>query len=388
MAIKPFNYPIAINAEVTKSTQINDNNSSFVIQFTSNITTWEITHTLSDFQQLHEKLRDYKPLQSIKLPRNITQIPSSKFKESHKQIIQEYLWKLLRRAYIFISLPLQTFIQLPIIMKQQTNYMSKQLNIIIRDDIILYSIQNDNKYINIQCILRSSYIFDAYKVIQNNDDYLIRNELNEGFGDNKNKLLFRIDVVQIKRVLKYQKEFKFAIETRKGIMYAFKCKNKMQFNHWLKDIKNMIKAQAGCTPYLNKWENNRIEGAMHTGHTIQIQRRTDDHSAVKVTFFATLSPSKYEITEIQNISNKNAVTIYESILNTKCQAKNVKPSQMEQFLWHGIKGNNCNDILEKILKNGFDRSYNKVGHFGKGTYFARHSKYSVKYDYCGQDDNG
>eukprot|EP01083_Nonionella_stella_P287203 977517_1 len=125
MAVKPFNYPIAINAEVTKSTQINDNSLSFVIQFTSNITTWEITHTLSDFQQLHKKLRDYKPLQSIKLPRNITQIPSSKFKESHKQIIQEYLWKLLRRAYIFISLPLQTFIQLPIIMKQQTNYMSK-----------------------------------------------------------------------------------------------------------------------------------------------------------------------------------------------------------------------------------------------------------------------
>eukprot|EP01083_Nonionella_stella_P287202 977516_1 len=115
MAVKPFNYPIAINAEVTKSTQINDNSLSFVIQFTSNVTTWEIIHTLSEFEQLHNKLRDCQTLQSIKLPRSITQTPSE-FKESHKQIIEEYLWKLCRRAHIFISLPLQTFIQLPIIM--------------------------------------------------------------------------------------------------------------------------------------------------------------------------------------------------------------------------------------------------------------------------------
>eukprot|EP01084_Bolivina_argentea_P185481 319854_1 len=60
---------------------------------------------------------------------------------------------------------------------------------------------------------------------------------------------------------------------------------------------------------------------------------------------------------------------------------------MEQFLWHGIKGINCNDILNKILKNGFDRSYNKVGKYGKGSYFAVESQYSVKHNYCGKDIN-
>eukprot|EP01084_Bolivina_argentea_P041057 75764_1 len=60
---------------------------------------------------------------------------------------------------------------------------------------------------------------------------------------------------------------------------------------------------------------------------------------------------------------------------------------MEQFLWHGIKGTNGNDILTKILKNGFDRSFNQKGKYGKGNYFAKDAAYSVKNGFCGKNSN-
>ena len=121
-------------------------------------------------------------------------------------------------------------------MEQKTNLLAQQLLIIIREDHISYSAadsSNKTKYKNIRCVLRASYILDVYEA-QNN-----YNELDEGF----NNFSFSLDVVQIKRVLRYQKECKFAIETRKGQIHSFKCCNSTQFNLWVNDLKNMIKAQ-------------------------------------------------------------------------------------------------------------------------------------------------
>ena len=52
---KSFNYPIAINVSVLKYTKIENvenENWSFNIQFISNVTTWDITRTLSQFLEL------------------------------------------------------------------------------------------------------------------------------------------------------------------------------------------------------------------------------------------------------------------------------------------------------------------------------------------------
>ena len=161
-------------------------------------------------------------------------------KYKYKFFFIEYLWKLLRRAYIFISSPILEFIQLPIIMEEKTNLLSQQLRTIIREDDILCSIITD-KYNKIKMILRYAYILDAYKIKENNQ--MINNDMNEGFNI-KNENLFCLDLIEVKRVIRYQKEHKFAIETRRGVLYSFKCSNQQQFNQWVNDLKNMIKTQS------------------------------------------------------------------------------------------------------------------------------------------------
>ena len=54
LARKPFTYPIAINVTVTRCTKIQDEdaNWTFEIQLSSNVTTWDIQHTLSEFEEL------------------------------------------------------------------------------------------------------------------------------------------------------------------------------------------------------------------------------------------------------------------------------------------------------------------------------------------------
>eukprot|EP00483_Globobulimina_turgida_P012843 UN12867 len=114
-----------------------------------------------------------------------------------------------------------------------------------------------------------------------------------------------------------------------------------------------------------------------------------DTHGVKKLFFATLLASKYKIIEVVDISNKNNMNIYESILRGKCKEAKKESWKMEKYLFHGIRSAAAGvDALQKIIKNGFDRSYNKVGVYGKGTYFAKNASYSVKGGYCGKDRNG
>eukprot|EP01083_Nonionella_stella_P049987 133098_1 len=87
-----------------------------------------------------------------------------------------------------------------------------------------------------------------------------------------------------------------------------------------------------------------------------------DMEQVKALFHRTVSPAKYEIIQIEDVSACNMIhrNIYESILKSK-----EKPlHEIEKYMWHGT------DVLDLILKNGFDRSYNEVGMYGRGTYFA------------------
>ena len=188
----------------------------------------------------NNKLRECKELKSIKLPRSITQLPTSRFETSGKRIIETYLWKLLRRAYIFTCIIIHKFIQLPIIMEQKTNLLSQQLQTIVREDGSIKYAQSTpsdkDKYILIKCMLYSGYIMEGYKISN------INNELNEGFNI-QNEYEFRIDLVQIKRVIRYQKEYRFAVELTNGQIHLFKCESQQQFNQWVNDIKNMIKAQ-------------------------------------------------------------------------------------------------------------------------------------------------
>lgn len=60
-ARKPFAYPIAITITVTNCTKIEDEdeNWTFDMQFTSNVTTWEISHTLSEFHQFDFQVTIY-----------------------------------------------------------------------------------------------------------------------------------------------------------------------------------------------------------------------------------------------------------------------------------------------------------------------------------------
>lgn len=127
-------------------------------------------------------------------------------------------------------------------MEQKTNLLSQQLRTIVREDYkIKYSLQtpsDKDKYIPIKCILTYGYIMEGFKI----ENYDIDNELNEGFNI-KNEYEFRIDLVQIKRVIRYQKEYRFAIELTNGQMHLFRCQSQSQFNQWVNDTKNMIKLQ-------------------------------------------------------------------------------------------------------------------------------------------------
>eukprot|EP01083_Nonionella_stella_P216337 777790_1 len=104
---------------------------------------------------------------------------------------------------------------------------------------------------------------------------------------------------------------------------------------------------------------------------------------IKELFHKTVAKST-SITDIKDLTknNQNSV-IYEKILQEKCK-NGRKREKMERYLWHGTK-----DLsnLKLIIKNGFDRSFNKAAAYGKGSYFARDANYSVN-GYCGKDTSG
>ena len=56
--------------------------------------------------------------------------------------------------------------------------------------------------------------------------------------------------------------------------------------------------------------------------------------------------------------------------------------KIERTLFHGTDP----DVIIKIKNNGFNRDFNVVGYYDRGTYFARDASYS--HGYCKLNSNG
>lgn len=91
-------------------------------------------------------------------------------------------------------------------------------------------------------------------------------------------------------------------------------------------------------------------------------------------FYETMNCNRWKIIAIEKLACDDS--IFNTILNKK-QKKTTK------LLFHGTN----ESTLIKIIKNGFNRDFNKRSAYGKGVYFARDAKYSASY--CvGYDSNG
>ena len=84
---------------------------------------------------------------------------------------------------------------------------------------------------------------------------------------------------------------------------------------------------------------------------------TDDE--IKNKFYETAS-RQYVIQDIEDVSNDNQ-HLYEMQLWKKCNEL-WRVETVEKLLWHG----SSYDILNKIIRNGFDRSYSTIAVYGKG----------------------
>ena len=68
----------------------------------------------------------------------------------------------------------------------------------------------------------------------------------------------------------------------------------------------------------------------------------------------------------------------------KCNELMKSRDEVEKIVWHG----SSYDILNKIIRNGFDRSYSTIAAYGKGTYFARDASYSCSSRYSPPHSDG
>lgn len=102
-------------------------------------------------------------------------------------------------------------------------------------------------------------------------------------------------------------------------------------------------------------------------------------------FYNTTDRSQYNIYDIERVEVSGQNPKYEVALWTKCNDLGRERSKVEKYLWHGSDYDTTNSIIAK----GFDRSYSKVAAYGKGTYFARDSRYSATQErYCPTDIDG
>ena len=124
----------------------------------------------------------------------------------------------------------------------------------------------------------------------------------------------------------------------------------------------------------------------------QQQSQTMTKQQVRDKFFQTVNDGQrwgqaYEIVDIERdielLNVPQQAKKYELNLALKCIQLGKTRSQVEQFLWHGVK-----EIAgyDTIIKNGFDRSFNKNHVYGMGNYFAQDASYSVP-GWTGKEDN-
>jgi hypothetical protein len=109
-----------------------------------------------------------------------------------------------------------------------------------------------------------------------------------------------------------------------------------------------------------------------------LNKNSNEYSAVSKHFHLTLPNTIIKrIVKVNNEFLKKHYSIHYSSLKEAFRLNNKKNSPLEYKLFHGTSY----DIIEKICKKGFNRSYCGINgvSFGCGVYFAKESKYSQKY---------
>ena len=211
------------------------------------------------------QLRRYSLLHSVKLPRGVIHLPTTHSNVSAEDFVEQYLWRLLRRAHVFQSPPIQKFVDPPLSMKQAVASLSKQTISKIRDDRLQYAKhelhdgngntnrdgksssnrKGSTKWVSLRCVLYTGYIIEGYQLNDNDND----NDDDEKYEEQDNMsststsleiLHFRVDVVEIKRVVRFPKENKFTVHLHRDESFSIRCHNHSTFRDWTEEIKKMI----------------------------------------------------------------------------------------------------------------------------------------------------
>ena len=134
----------------------------------------------------------------------------------------------------------------------------------------------------------------------------------------------------------------------------------------------------------NKWRN--LQYKEDREGTLNLESSLDKEEAkVKELFRLTMAQSNYKIVSIDKVkfdteTKKTQLAMYEQLLksNSILMKWNKK---MERILFHGTS----QDVIVKIMHNGFNRDFNKNAVYGKGVYFAKNANYS--HSYCTPNSN-
>ena len=134
-------------------------------------------------------------------------------------------------------------------MKPVIASLSKQSTSVIRQDHLQYITEGDDSPNVQQCAmtLYTGYILEGYKVEDDDakQEVLERPSLNQ-------VPFVRVDVVEIKRVVRFPKEHKFTVHLHRGDTFSIRCSDHSTFRGWTEEIRKMINLrgtecpQRGC----------------------------------------------------------------------------------------------------------------------------------------------
>ena len=109
----------------------------------------------------------------------------------------------------------------------------------------------------------------------------------------------------------------------------------------------------------------------------QPKPQTMTKQQVRDMFLETLPAGQFEIEDIgrdiQLLNVPDQTQKYELNLELKCNQLGRTRDQVEKYLWHGAPY----AVIQAIIQNGFDRSFNVQGMYGQGNYFAQDAEYSA-----------
>jgi len=104
-----------------------------------------------------------------------------------------------------------------------------------------------------------------------------------------------------------------------------------------------------------------------------------DDERIQNDFHSTID--SVEVIEMKRIKDNVSMKVYGALLTAKTEElKTRNVGQVERVLFHGTSFEN----VAKIVNNGFNRDFNRVHKYGKGTYFS--SSATVSAGYCKCDD--